>query len=144
MVKRTVAVMRGDDAERDGDGKHEDDRDQNQFDGRGNSLRQISGDGALGNQRETEIAVQGVADVIEILGGERPVETHLTTQRIHLFLRRRRAERHTGWITRHHASENENHDGQGDHDQHESAEPVQNRDQRMLLHRWNVPCASVA
>ncbi|MNY57049.1 hypothetical protein D3C86_1931950 [compost metagenome] len=88
--------------------------------------------------------MQGIADIVEILHGQRLIEAHLTAQRIHLFLRCRGAERHAGGITRHHAGENENHDGQGDHDQHESAEPVQNRDQRMLLHRWNVPCASVA
>ena len=143
MIQRPVAVMRRDDAERDGDEEHEDDRNQHQFDGGGNGLREIGRNRTLRHQRKTKITVQRVADIIEILNGERLIEAHLPAQRIHLLLRCRRTQRHAGGISGHHAGEHKNHDGQGNHDQHESAEPVQNRDQRMLLHRWNVPCASV-
>ena len=125
LVEPRTALDCGEDAGRDAEGDGEDQREGRQFEGGGEQRQEVDDHRSLGRQRHPEIALQDLADVIEVLLPDRLVEAELFLEDL-VALRRDpvlTGHRQDG-IAGQQPDERERGDGDSDHRRH---------DQRQLL-----------
>ena len=87
LVQPSVPRHRGDDAKPDTDHHRQDDREQRQLDGRRDVLRQVGQHRAVALLGDTEVPVQQIPEIQQVLHRQRPVKPVLMPE-----------GRHRGWV----------------------------------------------